>query len=280
MICAFRCPHDPDSWKTLSDCQRECTNRCLPLPLLRSLWVQQIGERGNPDYNKLSQTIGCTKVLGCRRKAAIDKVEKLAAVPSELMRRWKGQIVHAALEEVTPDGNRWVDKLDTPEGRGVIEMAEIWLRVDIPRHRGWALVGKLDHLERMPDGTFAITDWKDKDRAPSRVYDSIAEQLSLYADMFEAMTGKQVSALKVGYIESNDAKILVSKRIDGILKGAKTRAAEIVRVVKKAVKVQDSFERVELYAELPMDGRTTRFGSKCECDYCDVRDICELAGGE
>jgi len=113
--------------------------------------------------------------------------------------------------------------------------------------------GTIDRIDRLPDGTYEIADYKTGSPKKALVYDD-KRQLFLYQIVAEELLGLKISSLAFYYLKDGSKLTFVAKDKD--LEKFKLEIREIIAAVKA-------------YDFTPASDEIT-------CKYCDFNDICEF----
>jgi len=244
----FHCPDSPLAWKDIDDC-RDCSNRCLPLPLLKALWQDEVV--GDPEhYHNNPKSISVTTTQGCLLKAYLERTNDYAEQPGKLVARWSGTKLHKAIEDANQDG---ID-------------GEAEVRVQRDLSRGYVLDGCVDWVNCNGD----VCDWKTV-QSQRRTYDEKhAEQLQIYHDMIDMDRGVNLLAGD-NYVWQLDRKgVAVHK--------THTMPEAMDRCIVRAESLVEALESND-GSILPREGLGVKFFRMTLCDFCNFKDECTELGG-
>ena len=137
------------------------------------------------------------------------------------------------------------------------EGVELRLGVEID---GTPLFGILDRLDRNPDGTLTIVDYK-TGGLPNRNYDSQTfANAELYAALCAAKLGEQPATIRLLYVAQGEA---IERQVSDVVVHARSKAAA------------DAWQRITTYYE---DGDFPATPSKSSCRFCSFKDLCRSEG--
>ena len=137
------------------------------------------------------------------------------------------------------------------------EGVELRIGVDVA---GAPLLGILDRLDRDPDGSLTIVDYK-TGRLPNRNYDSQTfANTELYAALCEAQLGERPSKIRLMYVTHGEAI---------------ERPVSVVNVNARAQAAVGAWTKIKRYYE---DGEFPATPSKNACRFCSFKDLCRANG--
>lgn len=248
-----------------------CGGRVVPLTHFTDT---PCGEQVHPDYcaailnDRAGQYVkGAVRVshgLGCPRRAAIEEAVDFAVDPLDLNPPIKGTAWHAFVESAAPK-----------------ELAELEVSGTIA---GVKLNGKIDRLRQLTSGDWAIEDWKCisdfqiKWRKADGVKIEHRVQASLYAELIDQMGRQRPTVGLIWYTSSVGGKdALMPAKFDlmPLYEALAVKPYEGDYTVRELLEQAAShYEDGVSWDELPMAGKSIRFGTKSACDYCSVKSEC------
>ncbi len=247
-LVSFHCPDQPLNWKDINDC-RGCLKRCLPLPLLKALWQDEvIGDKNH--YHNDPKSISVTTTQGCLLKSFLEKTEDYAEDPKRLVARWSGTKLHKAIE----DHNPYSDD------------GEAEVRVQRDLSRGYKLDGSVDWV----DGDGNVCDWKTVQSQRKTYDEKHAEQLQIYQEMVDADGGHMMVSGN-NYVWQLDRKGVAVHKTHAV-PDAMTRCVVRAESLIEALESKDG-------SLLPREGKSVKFFRSTLCDFCQFVDECEDFGG-
>jgi putative RecB family exonuclease len=125
---------------------------------------------------------------------------------------------------------------------------------------GSRINGKIDRVDRQPDGTLKVIDYKTKDKAGTPKDLATDIPLGAYTLALEQM-GKQVAEVELQYVMAGDS-------------------VSLPRASIQAEAVNDTIH--DLVGQIQESARTGVFEAKpdrMKCSYCDYRQICPFRYG-
>ncbi len=235
------------------------------------------GEKVHPDFARailldrnsqyVQRAVRVSHGLGCPRRGAIEESEPYAVDPLELNPAIKGTGWHAFVEAAAPAG-----------------MAEIELEGIIG---GVKVNGKLDRLRQLSDDSWAIEDWKTiNDFNIKWIKSGGAKpehqvQASIYAELLDQMRKPRPTVGIIWYSSSVGGKdALMPFKFDllPLHEALAVRPYDCEYTVLELLKQAAShYEDGVRWEELPLAGKSIKFGGKTACDYCNVRSVCWTA---
>jgi len=137
------------------------------------------------------------------------------------------------------------------------EGVELRLGVEVD---GTPLFGILDRLDRNPDGTLTIVDYK-TGGLPNRSYDSQTfANAELYAALCAAKLGEQPTSIRLLYVAQGET---IERPVSDVVIQARSKAAA------------NAWQRITTYYA---DGDFPATPSKNSCRFCSFKDLCRAEG--
>jgi putative RecB family exonuclease len=137
------------------------------------------------------------------------------------------------------------------------EGVELKLGVEV---NGAPLYGILDRLDRDPDGTLTIVDYK-TGRLPNRNYDSSTfANTELYAALCEAKLGEQPTKIRLMYVAHGES---IERNVTDVVVKARANAAS------------SAWSKINRYYD---DGDFPATPSSNACRFCSFKDLCRSQG--
>jgi hypothetical protein len=250
-----------------------CGGREVPLDHFATT---SCGEKVHPDYaaailaDRADQYVtGKVRVshgLGCPRRAAIEESEGFAVDPLDLNSMLTGTAWHAFVERAGP---------------------KEWVEVEVSgKLAGVQVAGKMDRLRQLSDGTWAIEDWKHVNDFGVKFISAGPKaehkiQTSLYAELLEQCGSQRPTVGIIWYHSSQQGKAaLTSHKFDLMPthEALDQRPYDCDYTVAELLKQAAShYEDGIKWQELPLAGKSIKFGTKTACNYCSVMSVCREA---
>lgn len=234
------------------------------------------GERIHPDFARailidrnsqyVQKAVRVSHGLGCPRRAAIEESEPYAVDPLEANAPLTGVAWHALMESAAPANYREVELTGTIAGVKVS--------------------GKCDRIRKLSDGATAIEDWKHVNdfnvkhlKAGAKLEHQV--QTSIYAELAAQSGWIRPTVGIIWYHGSTGGKDALTPHRFGLM-GLDTALA--ARPYECEYSVQELLKQAASHyvdgvrwQDLPLAGKSIKFGSKTGCDYCGVRSVCWTA---
>ncbi|MBR5304017.1 MAG: ATP-dependent helicase [Candidatus Gastranaerophilales bacterium] len=124
------------------------------------------------------------------------------------------------------------------------------------------ITGKIDRIERLPDGTYVLLDYKtgnpvsEKQVGVGGTKEGYFNQLCFYKYAFEKLTGKKVSQVGLMYVENHGKNVY------------KTLVKEDIDRIENLIK--------ETYAKIKALEFTPTKASEEKCKFCAYKQLCKL----
>jgi len=234
------------------------------------------GEKVHPDFaaailkdrgeQYVSKAVRVSHGLGCPRRAAIEESEPYSVDPLDLNPPLTGTAWHAMMESAGP---RELCEVEVDGTLGVVYVN-----------------GKMDRLRPLTDGELAIEDWKHINDFGVKWINGAPKpehmvQASLYAELVEQCGNPRPSVGIIWYHSSQSGKAALTSHKFPLLPTHEALAARpydcdftVLELLKQAA---SHYEDGVRWQELPLAGKSIKFGTKTGCDYCSVRSICTEA---
>ena len=234
------------------------------------------GERVHPDYaaailaDRAEQYVsGAVRVshgLGCPRRAAIEESEGYSVDPLEVNSMITGTAWHAFVERAGP--KEWCE----------VEVSGKLANVSVN--------GKMDRMRQLSDGTWAIEDWKHINDFSVKYINGAPKkehmiQTSLYAELAEQCGHQRPTVGIIWYHSSQSGKAALTPHKFPLMSAEDALAHcpyDCDYTVAELLQQADAHYKDGLrWQEMPLAGKSIKFGTKTGCDYCSVRSICREA---
>ena len=215
------------------------------------------------DGQYVQKAVRVSHGLGCPRKAAIEESVDFAADPLELNAMLTGTAWHAFIESAGPP-----------------DMVEVEVSGTI---NGVLVNGKMDRIRLLTDGTWAIEDWKHvNDFGVTYIKDGPKRehvvQTSIYAELVEQSGRPRPTAGLIWYHSSQGGQKALTPHKFHLLplhEALEHRPYDADFTVMDLLKQAAShYEDGLRWDELPLAGKSIKFGGRNACDYCAVRSVC------
>ena len=252
-----------------------CGGREVPLDHFATT---SCGERVHPDYaaailaDRADQYVtGKVRVshgLGCPRRAAIEETEGYAIDPLEANSMITGTAWHAFMEYHGKHGECEV------EVRGQLAGVDV--------------AGKMDRLRRLSTGEWAIEDWKHVNDFGVKFISGAPKaehmvQTSVYAELAEQCGHQRPTVGIIWYHSSQAGKAALTPHKFPLMSTEDALAHRpydcdytVAELLQQASDFYDKAPETH-WAQLPLAGKSIKFGTKTGCDYCSVRPVCTEA---
>lgn len=264
-VVGFYCPvavgakerHQVRFEECLAGCARQGTPPCrYPYAILSGIARKQGAYRTPPAPTYVTATM----LTGCLTRAYLQRVEELFEPPEDAFWAFRGDLAHMIAEQNALEG----------------AITEVRLAVSL-NGNGRVLSGRPDTLEPLPDGGYAMWDYKSTRRVPSEPKQHHLRQLSIYTYLAlaggqdgagNALPPRDVRCVYLAYFDMSEVRVF---RVPA-------DPAEAVRPER----VQQFFEKkVVPQAHTLIDGLESGtppapglWHETWECKYCSAKHAC------